>query len=135
MKPRGYRNALIRYAAKASRKPFVWGKHDCALFGAGWVQLQTGKDPARGLRGRYSTAAGAFKHLRKLGYDNIGDLVADQGLEEIMPAFAQFGDLAVLEGDGEIGALGGVQGEGIYVLRPDGIGVMPLMSARRAFRV
>ena len=134
MKTRGARKRLIEYVSKAARTPFEWGTHDCALFAAGAVKAQTGKDPARGLRGRYSTAAGAMKHLRKLGYDRIEDLAAER-LEEISPAFAQVGDLAVLDGDGEIGALGVVQGERIYVLHPDGLALMPLMSARRAFRV
>ena len=134
MKTRGARKRLIEYVSKAARTPFQWGTHDCALFAAGAVKAQTGKDPAIGLRGRYSTAAGAMKHLRKLGYERIEDLASER-LEEISPAFAQVGDLAVLDGDGEIGALGVVQGERIYVLHPDGLALMPLMSARRAFRV
>lgn len=127
------RKALIAYVADAARRPFVWGKHDCALFAAGAVKAQTGRDPARGLRGRYRSAAGAMKHLRKLGHEDLGDLVAAQ-FQEIKPAFAQVGDIAVVDGDG-MAALGIVQGERIYVLRPDGLGLVPLTTARRAFRV
>lgn len=134
MKARGARKRLIEYVAKAARTPFQWGKHDCALFAAGAVKAQTGKDPARGLRGRYSTVSGAMKHLRKLGYTSLGDLAGAQ-FQEIPPAFAQVGDIAVVHDDAATEALGVVQGERIYVLRPDGLGLVPLMSARRAFRV
>lgn len=134
MKPTGSRKRLIAYVSGAARTPFEWGRHDCALFAAGAVKAQTGKDPACGLRGQYRTAAGAMKHLRKLGYTSLGDLIGAQ-FREVSPAFAQVGDLAVVHDDMATEALGVVQGERIYVLRPDGLGLVPLTEARRAFRV
>ena len=48
--------------------PFVDGQNDCALCVADWVMLATGcADPAGRLRGRYATALGRERLLRRLG--------------------------------------------------------------------
>jgi hypothetical protein len=88
---------LIAYAAEAGARPFRPGRHDCALFAAGWVKQVP---PAR-----TSPAAGAARYrslkrgqtlLETAGFADHVALAAAQ-LPEIAPAFAQVGDLAVLE--------------------------------------
>lgn len=130
-----WRTALADYVQGVAHKPFVWGEHDCALFAAGAVQAMTGEDFAAGFRGRYKTLAGGLRLLKKAGHDSHADMAASL-FEEVHRSRAMVGDIAAIEIEGGI-ALGIVQGERIYVLRPgeDGIGTLPLRDAARCFRV
>jgi hypothetical protein len=121
---------LIAYAAEAGARPFRPGRHDCALFAAGWVKRATGQDLARGWRSRYRSLKRGQTLLETAGFADHVALAAAQ-LPEIAPAFAQVGDLAVLEDN----AFGIVAGEMIYCLRPDGLGLVPRLAMRRAFVV
>ncbi|MNQ28497.1 hypothetical protein D3C85_417900 [compost metagenome] len=59
---------LDAFLEEMARRPFVDGRHDCALTVAEWVSLATGcPDPAGHLRGRYSTPLGRERLLRRLG--------------------------------------------------------------------
>lgn len=124
---------LIQYLAEAARTPFVPGQHDCALFAAGAVAAMTGADYAVGFRGRYTTLKGGVRLLRAAGFTDHVDL-ASTHFAGIAPAFAAPGDLAVIDTDGGP-AMGVVQGEGVYVLTVDRLGLLPLIAASRAFRV
>lgn len=127
-----WRTRLTAYVVDTAHDPFVPGKTDCALWAAGAVEAMTGEDLARGFRG-YRTIAGGWKKLKAKGFVDHVALLASV-LEEIPPAFAQVGDVAVVAGeDGP--ALGIVQGELIYVSAPAGRSLLPLSHARRAFRV
>jgi len=121
---------LIAYAAEAGQRPFRPGRHDCALFAAGWLKLSTGKDYARGWRSTYRSLKRGQQLLEDAGYtDHVA--VAAAHLPEIAPAFAQVGDLAVLDDN----AFGIVAGEMIYCLKSDGLGLVPRGTMRRAFAV
>ncbi|HEV8037099.1 DUF6950 family protein [Yoonia sp.] len=121
---------LIAYAAEAGQQPFRPGRHDCALFAAGWVKLVTGRDFARGWRSTYRSLRRGQQLLEEAGFtDHLAFAAAH--LPEIAPAFAQVGDLAVLETQ----AFGIVAGEIVYCLRPEGLGLVPRSAMRRAFNV
>ena len=121
---------LIAYAAEAGARPFRPGRHDCALFTAGWVKLATGQDLARGWRSTYRSLKRGQQLLEDAGYtDHVA--VAAAHLPEIAPAFAQVGDIAVLDDN----AFGIVAGEMIYCLKPQGLGLVPRGAMRRAFAV
>jgi hypothetical protein len=131
-----WKSRLVGYLAVAARTPFAEGRHDCALFLAGGVEAMTGVDPAAAWRGRNTTTRGGLRMLRKASFaDHIAAVAAT--LPEIAPAFAAVGDAAVVADPqmSDVFALGIVQGEMIYVLRPGGLGLMPMTSALRAFRV
>jgi hypothetical protein len=129
----GWRNRLKSYASASAREPFAYGRHDCALFAAGAVEAMTGHDPAADWRGRYTTLLGGLRVIRKSGHDDH-IAAAAAWFAEIPPAKAQVGDLAVVAGD-DGPALGVVAGPHVWVLRPDGLGTVPLTMAERAFRV
>ncbi|WP_415183527.1 DUF6950 family protein [Phaeovulum sp.] len=94
----------------------------------------TGEDPARPWRGKYRTLKAGLNQLQKTEFaDHV--TIAAARYPEIHPARAAVGDIAVVEGDDGMAALGLVQGELIYVLRRDGLATLPLTSARRAFRI
>lgn len=121
---------LIAYAAEAGQRPFRPGSHDCALFAAGWVKQVTGHDLAHGWRSKYRSLSRGQRLLEEAGFADHVALAAAH-LPEIAPAFAQLGDLAVLDNE----AFGLVAGEMIYCLRPDGLGLVPRGEMRRAFEV
>lgn len=118
---------LSTYIGAVAREGFAYGRHDCALFAAGGVLALTGADPAASWRGRYSTELGGLRHLRRAGF---ADHIAHA--ESLFPAIAATGilpgDLAIV--DEGLGALGIVQGEMIYVLRENGLGLVASGAAR-----
>jgi hypothetical protein len=56
---------LDEYFASVTR--FAYGEMDCCLWPAGWVQAQTGQDPAAIYRGRYDDEAGAKAFAEEAG--------------------------------------------------------------------
>lgn len=134
-----WRPRLVRYLAGCAALSFDPGSHDCALFGAGAVEAQTGRDLARRWRGYRNLAAG-HRALAAAGFDDHVALVASL-LPECPVAFGRAGDVAAVDGrdtpDGAAGAmaLGVVQGRAIYVLKARGLGLVPLTAAVRMFRV
>ena len=128
---------LAAYIVSVGAKPFVWGEHDCATFAAGAVMAMTGEDFAKPYRGKYKSLRGGLGMLKRKGFANHADLAASL-FEEIHPSLARVGDLAAVPADGAtLIALGIVQGERIFVLRPGsvGMGTVDLLSATRAFRI
>ena len=121
---------LIAYAAEAGQRPFRPGRHDCALFAAGWVKLATGQDFARGWRSTYRSLRRGQLLLEEAAFADHVDFAAAH-LPEIAPAFAQVGDIAVLDDQ----AFGITAGEMIYCLKPQGLGLVPRSTMRRAFQV
>jgi len=108
---------LIAYAADSGQRPFRPGRHDCALFAAGWVKISTGRDLARGWRSTYRSLRRGRQLMQNAGFaDHVA--FAEAHLPEIAPQ-----------------AFGIVAGEMIYCLRPEGLGLVPRSAMRRAFNV
>lgn len=59
--------ALAAFLRRALHEPFVWGRQDCALWSASWIGEFRGTDPAAHFRGRYSTALGCSRLLKREG--------------------------------------------------------------------
>lgn len=118
------------------RTPFSWGDNDCFVGLVGGLSAAlTGEDVSAPWRGRYTTAVGALRVLRNDGFDNLADL-AGSVLPEIHISRARIGDVAAIPSDDGFGfTLGVVNGERIFVLRPEGFGTVDLMTAKRAFRL
>lgn len=133
MRQPDWQSRLTAYLAASAQKEFQEGAHDCALFAAGAVAAITGHDYAAVYRGRYTTTRGGLRVLRRDGFADHVALAASH-LAEKPIARANPGDLAVLETD-EGPALGVVQGEGIFVLRQNGMALVPLTAAFQAFEV
>ena len=128
-----WKSRLIDHVGACAQLLFEYGTHDCALFAAGCVEAMTGVDHAAKWRGKYTTLKGGLTALKRAGFaDHLAFAAAH--FEEIAPAFAAPGDLAVLDGP-EGAVLGVVQGEGVYVLSAERLGMLPLTHARSAYRV
>jgi hypothetical protein len=137
VKPSGFAERLHSAFAARCGRPFVWGENDCALFACGLVEATTGVDYAAALRGRYRTAAGAARALRRFAGAGleaaVEKITRDNGLEEVSPLMAQRGDFVLV--DETAGpALGVCLGSHIIAAGPAGAVLRPLDAARRAWR-
>jgi hypothetical protein len=88
---------LAAYLDPLRLRAFAWGRHDCCTFAAGAVQAMTDVDPMPEFRGRYSTAIGSARALRRFG---AGDLTTtlDSKFERVEPSLAQRGDIVMSGG-------------------------------------
>lgn len=88
---------LAAYLEPLRARAFAWGSHDCCTFAAGAVEAMTGTDPMPEFRGRYSTAIGSARALRRFG---AGDLAAtlDGKFEAVPASLAHRGDIVMSSG-------------------------------------
>ncbi|WP_349304660.1 hypothetical protein [Pseudoalteromonas sp. BDTF-M6] len=112
--------------------PFEWGINDCCLFVADWVECATGHDPAFGCRDAYSTQAGAFKHIFKLGFKDVRSVFKDRLNTPVPVHYARRGDLALVEDNGEL--IGGIIGVGsVYCVCEEGLVSLPMDRVAEVF--
>jgi len=113
---------LAAYIDRKRNEPFSWGVNDCCLFGADWIQLCTGLDPAATLRGTYDRALSGVRVLEKHG-GLIGTIQAHMeplGFKPIGQGFAARGDIAVRDcGNGDTMAI--LIGSSIAYVGKDGL--------------
>lgn len=118
-RPRLRRDWDQRFAdwlAETTARKHRFSHHDCLMQPAGAIEAQTGRDLADGHRGRYRTARGAAAYLRGLGFDSAEALL-DSILDPVPPAFAQRGDIALIqipEGPAVPGVV--IGGEALFVV-------------------
>lgn len=131
-----WRARLAAEMDRQRREPFEWNRHDCALgLACGAVEAITGTNPGERWRGRYTTAPGALRVLRREGYDSLADLVAAM-LPEIHPSAADIGDIGLIETEGPLKqALCVVDTYGLIVLTESGLGRRPRTDMIRAFKI
>lgn len=115
------------------RAAFAWGVHDCCLFAADVVQALLGVDPALIIRHTYGNREQAGRLLAGLGgLEQMATSVLGAPLRA--PLLACMGDVGLLR-DGERELLGVCTGETWTVPAARGLGLLPLESARVAWRV
>ena len=124
---------LRKYLASVAHRPFDGDTYHCGHFTAGAVEAETGRDLFAEWSGQQGIANG-LRALKQSGHaDHIGLLATL--FDEVPVAFARPGDVAVLNASERVPDLGIVQGEAVYVLRADGLGSVPLLTAERVFRL
>lgn len=129
-----WRARLLAYLSSVAAEPYVPGQHDCILFAAAGREALTGTDLMADWRGKYSTVPEGYRIARTHGWADPFAYVVS-GLPEIAPAFAQVGDLAMLDGIDGLPALGIVQGELIYTVGKERQELAILTAAQRAWRI
>jgi len=87
---------LLRAVEEHRCKPFSWGESDCCLFVCDCILAMTGHDPAAPFRGRYRTALGAYRALRRYCGGGLGEIAAACGYAEVSPSMAQRGDVVLV---------------------------------------
>lgn len=131
-----WHSRLNAFVDEVRRQPFDWAQNNCGEhFAFGAVRAMTDEDIGAHYRGRYTTAIGAVRVMRRDGHENLGDLVASH-LEETHTSEARLGDLAAIPDDSPFGyTLGIVNGDTVFVMGEDAVGVVPIEMATRVFRV
>lgn len=84
-------------AERVNALQFLWGKSDCALYTADAVLEMTGTDIAAPFRGKYSTAVGSAKALKKYGAGTLKDTF-DTLLPPKPVGYARRGDVVMHDG-------------------------------------
>lgn len=128
---------LLKELQAAAERPFVWGKHDCALFACDVVKAITGTDPAIDLRGRYDSQFGAGRVIAAYGgLDRLAESIAAQhGCSEVRPSMAWRGDVCLVNlGDNGM-ALGICAGERVAAASTVGIWFLPMANVLRSWAV
>jgi hypothetical protein len=98
------------------------------------VVAVTGIDPAEDIRGgKYSTAAGAKRILKKRGLDDVEAALASL-FPPVAPLMAQRGDVGVVERDGAL-SCGFVCDRGSAVKDERGLSFVPQTEIKAAFKV
>jgi hypothetical protein len=84
---------LLAWLKRCDRLPYRWGQHDCCTFAAGAAEAQTGVDFYAPFQGRYRSARGAARVLRRAGHrDLFGPFDAILG-QRVGPLLLQRGDI------------------------------------------
>ena len=147
-RPDWVRRLTVAIEIRADRR-FAWGRFDCCLAACDLVKAMTGEDPAKELRG-YKDARGAMAGLasavgRKVPKAQrleaaVEAIARAYGAQEVPVAYAQRGDVVVVEGEtpaGRSDVMAVVDLSGRFVVAPGGKGwrSVPLAEARRAWHV
>jgi len=137
--------ALSDFFAEKEHRPFDYGVWDCCLFVCSAIQVITGIDPAESFRGKYGSLHEALTLIKaRYGVGTVPTVVekvtAEHGMKEIPPAFAQRGDIVLLELAEDDFTLGMVHLNGTDVVFPHallGLRRHPVLSpeAKKAWRV
>ena len=118
----------------ARAKPFVWSVHDCPTFAFETRMILTGGEDIAALwRGRYTTALGGQRVMRRLGWVSLADMGrALLGAPRPKVLLAQRGDLVLA--DTGLG-FGICTGKAAVGMTPEGLVTVPLTSCRLAWSV
>lgn len=118
----------------AGARGFVWGANDCATFAFETrAVLIDGEDIAARWRGRYTTALGSLRVMRRLGWESLEAMGRDLlGPPLATPLLAQRGDLVL---GGEDPAFGVCCGAEAAFVAPEGLTLLPLTACSIGWRV
>ena len=136
MRPRiDHWERLLAAAIDTARvRPFIWGLHDCPTFAFETRMILTaGEDIAALWRGRYTTALGGQRVMRRLGWASLEDM-ANELLGEPRPSalLAQRGDVVLADSGLGFGICTGASAVG---MAPAGLMTVPLTSCRLAWPI
>lgn len=130
----GWEVRLFDAVEAARARPFEWGHHDCATWAFDVRRSLVGGDDLAGLwRGRYRTALGAQRVMRKLGWSDIeamGRSLLGDPLASVL--MAQRGDMLLSGADPAFGVCVGARGA---FVGPDGLAFVPLGQCLMAWSV
>ncbi len=112
MTPLERRHAAIEATLKRYRgRPFAWGKVDCAKVVAFHLK-KLGHKVSISKAGSYSSALGATRAIRRMGFPGMPELLDGLGMTRIPYARLMLGDVILGEGHGGLNALGIYAGNG-----------------------
>ena len=123
--------ALQIYAARLVGKCFQWGSRDCNTIILDWLNMATGDNSIKEIRGRYESRAGAIRYQLQYGRD-LPKIIKDAGGYYIPRNRVTVGDIILTKETGapwECGHLvlgsrylGAAPGRGVFL---GAVGVLP----------
>lgn len=131
----GWDVQLATYVRDGMSLSFAWGRHDCCLWAAGWVDLATGTKIHRAFAGRYDDLKGALRLVREAGGLASLTSLALAGTPIMEPLKAIRGDIAIVPGAYQIDAVGIILGRQVAVLTPDGLEGVPVSQVITAWAI
>lgn len=131
-KVEGWERLLAEAIEAARRYPFAWGLHDCPTFAFETrALLIAGDDIAALWRGRYTTALGGTRIMRKLGWSSLqhmGHALLGEPHDQIL--LTKRGDIVLADTGLGFGICCGAHAVG---MAPSGLVSAPLTSCRLAW--
>ena len=118
----------------ARTRPFIWGVNDCPTFAFEVRMILTGGEDVAALwRGRYTTALGGARVMRRLGWASLEEMGRSL-LGEPRPAvlLAQRGDLVLADTGLGFGICTGASAVG---MAPEGLVTVPLTACKLAWTI
>ena len=134
MKAYGWEHLLAAATDTARAKTFIWGVHDCPTFAFETRMILTGSEDVAALwRGRYTTALGGARVMRRLGWASLEEMGSSL-LGEPRPAvlLAQRGDLVLADTGLGFGICTGASAVG---MAPEGLVTVPLTACKLAWTI
>lgn len=130
----GWERRLSEAIESARDRPFLWGRHDCATFAFDLRRaIAGGHDVAALWRGRYTTARGAVRVMRCLGWSSLEAAGRDLLGEPLASVpLAQRGDLVLADTGLGFGVCLGARVAGIAL---SGLVLVPITACALAWRV
>jgi len=121
----------------AETRRFEYGYHDCCVFAARCIQAMTGVNLAFRWQGCYHALEDVDHVLKDCGglIGLVEMIAAEVGMEEVPPAFAQRGDLALIVTESGPALAICVGAELIAARAPAGLASVPAGAAQRAWRI
>lgn len=137
----GWERRLAEAIEAARDRPFRWGRHDCAIFAFDLRRdITGGHDVAALWRVRYTTARGAVRVMRRLGWSSLeaaGRDLLGEPLDSVH--LAQRGDLVLANTALGFGVCLGARAAGIAPVNgpcdPGGLILVPMAACALAWRV
>lgn len=125
---------LAGFIQARAKTPFEWGQNDCCSFAGDAVQLMTGVDPMRELRGRYTTERGAQRLIKQSG--GLGPLVCHYlGAPMESPLAVSRGDVVMLPVSEAGPGLGICVGSEVAAAGVTGVILLDISAALCAWKV
>ncbi len=133
---------LQRHLSERAVEPFQLGSRDCALFVCDAIHAMTGTDVAAEFRGKYTTALGAARRIKRVTGGSTVEHAAEYvthkyGMPQLTTVLlAQRGDVVLYDGD-EGPALGivSLNGRDALFVTEQAMRAVPVSQCRAAWRV
>jgi hypothetical protein len=130
----------VDFIEEMRQTPFEWGVNDCGPAWAGRVVevITDRENPVADAIGRYKSARGGVRLMRKMGYTDLREAASDMlGQPYQHPSRGVIGDIALIKTpDGGFGySFGIVNGERVFFRREDGIGTVDLLETECVFNL
>lgn len=104
MRVRDWPTRLITLLQERRLTPFEWGKHDCCLFAADAYMALCDKDLASEFRGHYKTELGAYRALKKRGYESVEAVLSAKLSQPKTTTLPERGDILLINYEGQLTA-------------------------------